>query len=62
MTTKFCRGVIGETCYNFLNLHEFHLIMDERLFYNPYDIVMFMKHCPLQEKLFINVSILLNNP
>ncbi|BAT87020.1 hypothetical protein LR48_Vigan09g249800 [Vigna angularis] len=56
LTAKFRRGVFGEACYSFLNLMELHLIMEGGLFCNPYDILSFMKHCPLVEKLFIDID------
>ncbi|WVY92547.1 hypothetical protein V8G54_031635 [Vigna mungo] len=56
LTAKFRRGVFGEACYSFLNLMELHLIMEGGLFCNPYDILSFLKHCPLLEKLFIDID------
>ncbi|XP_027931471.1 putative FBD-associated F-box protein At1g61330 isoform X2 [Vigna unguiculata] len=56
LTAKFRRGVFGEASYSFLNLMELHLIMEGGLFCNPYDILAFMKHCPLLEKLFIDID------
>lgn len=62
MTAKVRRGVFGEASYSFSNLIELHLIMEGGLFCNPYDILAFMKRCPLVEKLFIDVSLTLINP
>ncbi|CAJ1961540.1 unnamed protein product [Sphenostylis stenocarpa] len=56
LTAKFRGGVFGEARYSFLNLLELHLIMEGALFCNPYDILVFMKHCPLMEKLFIDID------
>ncbi|RDX71261.1 putative FBD-associated F-box protein, partial [Mucuna pruriens] len=56
LTAKFRHGVFGEACYDFLNLKELQLMMDGALFCNPYDVVMLMKHCPLLEKLFIDMN------
>ncbi|TKY71627.1 putative FBD-associated F-box protein [Spatholobus suberectus] len=56
LTARFRRGVFGEACYGFSNLKELQLIMDGGLFCNPYDIVMFMKHCPLLDRLFIDMN------
>ncbi|KAK7331866.1 hypothetical protein VNO80_28607 [Phaseolus coccineus] len=56
LTAKVRRGVFGEACYSFLNLMELHLIMKGGLFCNPYDILAFMKRCPLVEKLFIDID------
>ncbi|KAK7412273.1 hypothetical protein VNO78_03725 [Psophocarpus tetragonolobus] len=56
LTAKFRRGVFGEPCYSFFNLQELHLIMEGGLFCNPYDVLTFMKHCPLLHKLLIDMD------
>lgn len=56
LTAKVRRGVFGEASYSFSNLIELHLIMEGGLFCNPYDILAFMKRCPLVEKLFIDID------
>ncbi|KAK7302693.1 hypothetical protein RJT34_13589 [Clitoria ternatea] len=56
LTAKFRRGVFGEAVYTFICLTEIQLFMEGGLFCNPYDIFLLMKHCPVLERLFIDMN------
>ncbi|KAK7327968.1 hypothetical protein VNO77_22062 [Canavalia gladiata] len=56
LTARHRGSDFREADYCFLNLREFQLFMEGGLFCNPYDIIMFIKHCPKLEKLFIDLN------